>query len=141
MLFCPKRTTEKGVLLKNSLQKLAKWLCRQLTSDEFASIVPLFQEILFGSRTGFEFKPEPKTTNYRKFHVDTTPPLSTPPPPFSIFPQADWRKLKTELEKSSGKPLKPVRRRGGFVVPTHCRCEHCDAPADFLYLNNGKKGN
>lgn len=35
----------------------------------------------------------------------------------------------------------PVRRRGGFAVPVHCRCEHCDAPADFLYLNDGKKGN
>lgn len=139
MLFCRKHPTEKGVLLKNSLQKLAKWLCRQLTADEFASIVPLFLEILSGSKTGFEFKPEPKTENYRKFRVDVIPPRPAPRPPIS--PQADWRKLKDELEKRSGKSLKPVRRRGGFAVPVHCRCEHCDAPADFLYLNDGKKGN
>ncbi len=101
----------------------------------------MFLEILSGSKTGFEFKPEPKTENYRKFRVDSTPPLSTPPPPPSIPLQADWRKLKTELERCSGKPLKPVRRRGGFAVPIHCRCEHCNAPADFLYLNDGKKGN
>jgi len=106
MLFCRKHVTKRGILLKNSLEKLAKWLCRQLTADEFASIVPLFLEILSGSKTGFEFKPEPKTENYRKFRVDATPPLSAPP----VSPQADWRELKAEHEKRSGKSLKPVWR-------------------------------
>ena len=123
--------------MKNSLDKLAKWLCRQLTCDEFASIVPLFLEILSGTRSGFEFKPEPKTENYRKFLVDLPPPLSAPP----SRAQVDWRELKDAIEKQTGKLLKPVRRRGGFSVPEHCRCEHCNAPADFLYLNDGQKGN
>lgn len=118
-----------------SLQKLAKWLCRQVTADEFASFVPLFLEIFSGSKPGFEFKPEPKTENDRKFRIDVPPPLSAP----SVSFQADWSKLKDELEKRSGKPVKPVRRRGGFGIPVSCRCEHCNAPADFLYLNDGKK--
>ncbi len=141
MLFCPKRATEKGVVLKNSLQKLAKWLCRQLTFGEFASIVPLFLEILSGSKTGFEFKTEPETENYRKFRVDVTPPLPAPPPRPPISPQADWHELKVELERRSSKPVKAIRRRGGFEVPARCLCEHCNASADFLYLNDGKKGN
>lgn len=131
------KTSNKEVLLKNSLDKLAKWLCRQLTCDEFASIVPLFLEILSGTRSGFEFKPEPRTENYRKFLVDLLPPLSAPP----SLAQVDWRELKDAIEKQTGKLLKPVRRRGGFSVPEHCRCERCNAPADFLYLNDGQKGN
>lgn len=123
--------------MKKSLDKLAKWLCRQLTFDEFASIVPIFLEVLSGTRPGFEFKPESKTENYRKFRIDVTPPLSAAP----SLAKADWRELKGALEKQTGKALKAVQRRGRISVPNHCRCEHCNAPADFLYLNDGKKGN
>lgn len=101
----------------------------------------LLLEVLAGSHPNFEFKPEPQTANYRKFSVDTTPPLLETPPPVSPVPSADWRKLKATIEKQTGKPLKPVQRRGGLSVPAHCRCEHCNAPAEFLYLNDGKKGN
>ncbi len=37
--------------------------------------------------------------------------------------------------------MKPVRRHGTFSVPEHCLCEHCHAPSQYLYLNDGKKGN
>ena len=140
MLFCPKRATRKGLLLKNSLHKIARWICRQLTADEFSSIVLLLLEILSGAKSGFDFKPEPQTENYRKFRVDTDPPLSAPPPP-PTNPKQNWHDLKDAIEKRTGKPLKPVIRRGTFSIPEHCRCEHCDAPSQFLYLNDGKKGN
>lgn len=135
----PNKKTGKGLLLKNSLYKIARWVCRQLTSDEFSSIVPLFLEILSGTQTGFDFKPERQTENYRKFRVDTEPPRRNPPA--QSAPKQNWRQLAAEYQTSTGKPLKPVSRRGTFSVPEHCRCEHCNAPSQYLYLNDGKKGN
>ena len=102
-------------------------------------MVPLFLEILSGIKSGFEFKPEPRTENYRKFRVDLAPPLSAPQPP--PHPQQDWRALKAAQEKQTGKPVKPVARRGTHPVPDHCRCGHCGAPSQYLYLNDGKKAN
>ena len=37
--------------------------------------------------------------------------------------------------------MKPVARRGTHPVPDHCRCGHCGAPSQYLYLNDGKKAN
>ncbi len=102
-------------------------------------MVSLFLEILSGTKSGYDFKSEPNTENYRKFKVDTTPPLLPQARPHS--PIADWKKLKTATEQQTGKPIKPVNRRGNFPVPEYCHCEHCHAPSQYLYLNDGKKGN
>ena len=54
----------------------------------------------------------------------------------------DWKKLKAEYEKKTGKILSPVRRRKHSIgPPPDCCCEHCTAPSRYLYLNDGKKGN
>ena len=49
--------------------------------------------------------------------------------------------MKAAYEQENGKKIKPVKRRDGFDLPDHCRCEKCNAPAKYLYLNDGKKKN
>ena len=127
--------------MNTQITKFTRWICRQLTTDEFSSMVALMLEISSGSKSGYEFKPEPQTANYRKFAVDTVQPFPAPEPHAAPQPTLNWKQLKANLERQSGKILKPVRRRGGLPLPTHCRCEKCNAPAEYLYLNDGKKAN
>lgn len=98
----------------------------------------ILMEVLSGSTKNFDFKPEPKTENYRRFRVDELPPLNTPPEKV-IVPEFDWRQVKADYELKNGKILRPVKRRGGdFGLPPHCSCEHCGAPVEYLYLNDGR---
>ncbi len=127
--------------MKQSLNKFAHWICRQLTSDDFSSLMVILMEVLSGSASNFEFKPESKTENYRRFRVDELPPLDSPPERV-IVPELDWQQLKTDYELKNGKILRPIQRRGGdFSLSPHCTCEHCGAPFAYLYLNDGSKGN
>ena len=125
--------------MNTQITKFTRWICRQLTFDEFSSMVALMLEISSGSKSGYDFKLEPQTANYRKFTVDADQPVLAPEP--QPQPTLNWKQLKTNLERQSGKVLKPVRRRGSLPLPTHCRCEKCNAPAEYLYLNDGKKAN
>ena len=36
--------------MKNDLMKLVRWFCRKLTYNDLASVVPMLQELLSGSR-------------------------------------------------------------------------------------------
>jgi len=42
--------------VKNDLLKLVRWFCRHLTFNDLASVVPVLQEVLTGSRQ-MELKP------------------------------------------------------------------------------------
>jgi putative transposase len=128
-----------GFHLKNSLLKLIKWFCRQLTYNELASAVVIFHEILGNVRKDIDLKPEPKPPNFRQFRVDQSPLLE--PLIKDIEPTDNWRKLKADYQERTGKTLRKVVRRGNFKLPEHCYCEHCNAPSDYLYLNDGKKSN
>lgn len=124
--------------MKNDLLKLVRWFCRHLTFNDLASVVPVLQEVLSGSRQ-MELKPaEDRPPHYRQFRVDPTPPLLSSPDPKSDVP--DWQVLQQQHEQQHGKPISIVRHRGGRAVPKKCRCQHCNAPARYLYLNNGKIG-
>ena len=39
-----------------------------------------------------------------------------------------------------GNKVKPVKRRGSCDIPVNCKCPCCGAPAQYLYKNNGAKG-
>lgn len=122
--------------MKNDLLKLVRWFCRHLTFNDLASVVPVLQEVLTGSRL-MELKPaEDRPPHYRQFRVDSTLPLTQAPEPQSEIP--DWQVLQQRHQEQHGKPIPIVRRRGGGGVPEKCRCQHCNAPARYLYLNNGK---
>lgn len=128
-------------LLKTNIFKFVKWFCRRLTYNELASAIVIFHEVLCNQRSDIELKPDEKPPHYRNFRVDMIRPLTEAPEPKIPIPSLNWKKLKSEYEKKTGKTLSPVRRRQGSIEPpSDCNCEHCGAPSRYLYLNDGKKG-
>jgi len=123
--------------MNHSLIRIVKWFCRKLTFNELASAVVIFHEVLSNSRKDIPLKPDEKPPHYRQFRVDPVFPL-----PVSKNDSAanlvDWKNLKKEQELKSGKPIKPVASKNGKKVPAKCKCQNCNAPRNFLYLNNGK---
>ncbi len=123
--------------MRNNLLTLVRWFCRHLTFNDLASVVPILQEVLTGSRQ-MELKPaEQRPPHYRQFRVDPTLPLTEPPAPKAEV--ADWQQIQKQYEAKHGRRITIVRRREGAAVPPEkCRCQHCNAPARYLYMNNGK---
>ena len=123
--------------MNHSLIKIVKWFCRRLNFNELASAVVIFHEVLSGSRSDIPLKPNEKPPHYREFRIDTLPPL-----PASAKDTAgtvpDWEKFKTEKELKTGKIITPVQLRNGKKPPVGCKCSHCNAPRQYLYVNNGK---
>ena len=123
--------------MENNLLKLVRWFCSKLTYNDLASVVPVLQEVLSGSRKNIDLKPaQDHPPHYRQFRVDPTLPLIQPPEPKANSP--DWQQLQKEHEHKFGKRVSIVRRRSGSPAPPEkCRCQYCHAPARYLYLNNG----
>ena len=77
---------------------------------------------------------KPVNQAYRKLRVDDLPIVET-------FEKQDYKVLLEEHQQTTGKPLRPIKRRAHSTpVPEHLTCPHCDAPSDYLYPNNGDKG-
>ncbi len=123
--------------MRNNLLTLVRWFCRHLTFNDLASVVPILQEVLTGSRH-MELKPaEERPPHYRQFRVDPTLPLTQAPTTKTDVP--DWQQIQEQHEAQHGCRITIVRRRAGTAAPpARCRCQHCNAPARYLYLNNGK---
>lgn len=76
----------------------------------------------------------PVNKPYRKLQVDDLPIIKQPE-------KLDFKALLIEFQEVKGKPLKPVqRRKNSTPVPTSMNCPKCGAPSDYLYANNGGKG-
>jgi len=82
-------------------------------------------------------KPTEKPVNkpYQKLQVDELPIIET-------LQKLDYQILLKEYLEKNGKPLKPVQRRSNSKgkVPSSMKCPRCGAPSDYLYANNGGKG-
>jgi hypothetical protein len=82
-------------------------------------------------------KPEETPVNkpYRKLQVDDLPIIEA-------LQKLDYRILLTEYLEKNGKYLKPVQRRSNTktAVSKSMSCPKCGAPSDYLYANNGGKG-
>ncbi|WP_445677963.1 IS6 family transposase [Robertmurraya sp. FSL R5-0851] len=82
-------------------------------------------------------KPEETPVNkpYRKLQVDDLPIIEA-------LQKHDYRILLTEYLEKNGKHLKPVQRRSNVktAVSTSMSCPKCGAQSDYLYANNGGKG-
>jgi len=75
-----------------------------------------------------------KSQKYQKFKTDVLPKIIR-------YEKKDYRHLLREYQRShDGKILPPVRRRKECDIPAETRCPCCNAPADYLYRNNGSKG-
>ncbi|MBL5774981.1 DDE-type integrase/transposase/recombinase, partial [Bacillus sporothermodurans] len=78
---------------------------------------------------------QPVNKPYRKLQVDDLPIIEIPE-------KLNYRNLLTEYQEKHGKSLKPVQRRKNakVTVPKAMKCPKCGAPSDYLYANNGEKG-
>lgn len=124
-----------------TIHSLVHWFCSQLTEKELLEAISLLLDVFHGRCKSIRLKRQfrEKHPNYRDFEVDTTPPLTEPSEPMPHDAEEDWRELLAEHRVRTGRELKAVRRRNGIRPPAGSRCEHCNAPADWLYVNDGKK--
>lgn len=77
-----------------------------------------------------------KYPNYEDFFIDPTLPLTR-----KKEKQFYYKDLIDQFFKKYNKELKPVNYRKNTQKPsTDIECPHCQAPHEYLYLNNGKKG-
>ena len=74
-----------------------------------------------------------KSPKYQKFKIDKLPII------IRFFKQ-DWQFLIQYYKHRYDYDLKPVRRRGAHPVPEDKVCPVCGAPHDYLYDNNGGRG-
>ena len=123
--------------MKSNLNKIIRWFCSKLSYNELASAVVIFLEILNGQRSNIKLKAEEeRPPHYRQFRVAKAPPLVEDPAPQENIP--DWQELQILYKQQNGKAITHVHRRtGAKEPPPKCRCNHCNAPASYLYLNNG----
>jgi transposase-like protein len=125
--------------MKSKLLRLIKWFCRHLTYNDLASVIVVLHEVLSDARKDIELKPDEKPPHYRNFRVDIIPPLIEPPTEI-ITAVSDWKTLLLEYKHKHNKDITPVKsRKGSPQLPPGCRCQHCNAPRKYLYLNNGKQ--
>ncbi|GIN09423.1 hypothetical protein J1TS1_35680 [Shouchella clausii] len=80
-------------------------------------------------------KEQPVNQPYRKVQVDGLPIIES-------LQKMDYNILLKDYYEEKGKPLKPVKRhaKSKTTVPSNLSCPKCRAPADYLYANNGEKG-
>lgn len=70
---------------------------------------------------------------YNKLKIDKLPIIKT-------TEKKNYKSLLMQYLKNNGKPLKPVQARGKYPVPNDIHCPCCNAPHEFIYDNNGGRG-
>ena len=88
---------------------------------------------------GKAFKPKVEKCTDKKFmklSVDPLPLFGQPP----IQQIWQYTVLLENYREKHGKDLKPVRRRGDNVPPKEAVCTYCGAPHEYVYDNNGGRG-
>lgn len=76
---------------------------------------------------------QPVDRPYNKFKVD-------PMPIIKNFEVKNYRELLEDYLQKTGKPLAQIRRRKSNTVPENLICPYCQATHEYLYDNNGGKG-
>jgi putative transposase len=132
------------MIQKHSIEKIVRWLCRQLCFDELLLALQLILEVAGGRREDIPLKKNtaPIYPHYRQYTVDPHPPLTGPPVEKEHVPEQDYKELLAGYRRRTGRELKPVSRRSGSrrPPPPAC-CPQCHAPSPFLYVNDGRKQN
>ncbi len=123
------------------IARLILWLCRKFSRQELQELIEQLQPILAGREPEIQPRDDfrQQHPHYRAFYVDPLAPLTQPPTLAPPAPTLDWQQLCTHYQQDQGGPLSPVRRRAAHALPSACRCAHCGAPRQFLYLNDGRQ--
>ena len=74
-----------------------------------------------------------KSPSYQKFKIDKLPIIKK-------FFKQDYSFLLEYYLWKYNKPIKPVQRRNGKTIPEDILCPLCGAPHQYIYDNNGGKG-
>ena len=127
----------------DAITRIVSWVCRKLSLDELITATSIMLSVINDERA--DIKPRDdflqKHPKYRRFTVDPEVPLTAPPPVPVVVPSLDYRQIMAERRQKTGRELAPVRRRkGSCLPPDDACCESCSAPARYLYVNDGKKG-
>ena len=90
-----------------NIHSLVRWFCSQLTPDELIVALTLLLEVFNGSREDFALKSQFREhhPNYRKYNVDTTPPLTAPVAPEAKPRTDDWRDLLAQHRQRNGRDI------------------------------------
>jgi putative transposase len=125
----------------NKITRVVLWLCRKFTHSDLEALIEQLREVLAGREPEIHPRDDfrQQHPHYRDFYVDPQAPLTQPPVVPPPQPKPGWQPLRADYERAHARPLTPVKRRGGCALPAACRCAHCGAPRDFLYLNNGRQ--
>jgi len=75
---------------------------------------------------------------YNKLKIDKLPLLKQPTK--SLDPTKDYKVLLKDYFQKFGKHLKPIAHKPNSKVPHDLRCSTCNAPHEYIYDNNGGKG-
>uniref|UniRef100_UPI002181ECE8 transposase n=2 Tax=Clostridium chauvoei TaxID=46867 RepID=UPI002181ECE8 len=70
---------------------------------------------------------------YQKFKVDKLPTIIR-------FEKVDYILLLAYYKHKYNKTVKPAQRRNGKSIPKKTKCPKCGAPHEYIYDNNGSKG-
>jgi transposase-like protein/uncharacterized protein YbaR (Trm112 family) len=70
---------------------------------------------------------------YQKFKTDKLPNVIK-------FEKQDYKSLLADYQLEHGKPIKPIRRRNDREIPDGIVCPRCNAPHQYIYDNNGGRG-
>ena len=73
------------------------------------------------------------SSEYQKFKVDKLPTILK-------LEKVDYKLLLAYYKHKYNKTLKPVQRRNGKSIPKKTKCPKCGAPHEYIYDNNGNKG-
>lgn len=127
----------------SNIPALVAWFCSQLTPDELLEALTILLEVFGGTRDDIRLRSTFRQDhpNYRQYRVDTQAPLTErAPPPVRHERSSDWRELLARHRQDTGRELQPVTRHpGSRRPPADTCCEHCGAPAAWLYVNDGAK--
>jgi transposase-like protein len=104
-----------------------------LNQSLYKIIDELFSQIEELSRKTKTKPFDSKSPEYRKLTVDELPIVKP-------LEKLDHKLLLIQYQKRKGKPLSPVKSRGGAVVPEGVFCDRCGAPHQYLYDNTGGRG-
>jgi len=104
-----------------------------LTVIEYQTKLIKMLVVLATNRPAKKNEDEPVNKPYRKLSADEMP----------IFEKAlkgEYKHIIADHLSKTGVTIKPVKHRKTSKVPQDLRCPYCDAPHEYLYDNNGGKG-
>lgn len=114
------------------MTQIITWL---LAYIKFQEKIITYLLILLTCKNVSPKKDNPISKKYQYLQVDSLP-------IFETFKKLDYKMLLQNYQNIHGKKLKPINRHKNSknIVPHTVKCPRCNAPHQYIYDNNGGKG-